>query len=67
MDNRNIVPYNKELLIKHNAHINVEVVSGIAVVKYLYKYIFKGHDKAAINLTTQESEHDEINDFINCR
>jgi hypothetical protein len=27
-------------------HINVEVCSSITAVKYLYKYVYKGHDRA---------------------
>ncbi|GMP82001.1 hypothetical protein CsSME_00036499 [Camellia sinensis var. sinensis] len=31
-------------------HINVEICSTIKVVKYLYKYIYKGYDKVALNI-----------------
>jgi hypothetical protein len=30
----------------YQCHINVEVCSSITVVKYLYKYVYKGHDRA---------------------
>jgi hypothetical protein len=30
----------------YKCHINVEVYSSITVVKYLYKYVYKGHDRA---------------------
>jgi hypothetical protein len=32
--------------MRYQCHINVEVCSSITVVKYLYKYVYKGHDRA---------------------
>jgi hypothetical protein len=32
--------------MQYKCHINVEVCSSITVVKYLYKYVYKGHDRA---------------------
>jgi hypothetical protein len=43
-DNRNVVPYNRDLSLMMNCHVNVEVAVGIQAVKYLYKYICKVHD-----------------------
>ena len=45
LDNRWVVPYNPFLLMTYNCHINVEACSSISAVKYLFKYIYKGHDK----------------------
>ena len=42
LDNRNLVPYNKNLLLIFNAHINVEICTSVKSVKYIYKHIFKG-------------------------
>ena len=42
------------LYIIFNCHINVEIVSSIKSVKYLYKYIYKGHDAAAIIIQPTE-------------
>jgi hypothetical protein len=39
------VPYNLYLSTKYHAHINVEICTTIKAVKYLYKYVYKGHDK----------------------
>jgi hypothetical protein len=45
-DNRWVVPYNPYLTMWYQCHINVEVCSSITAVKYLYKYVYKGHDRA---------------------
>lgn len=36
-----VVPYNSFLLIKYDAHINVEICSYFTAIKYLYKYVYK--------------------------
>ena len=56
IDNRSVVPYNPKLCKKYNAHINVEICSSITAVKYLYKYVYKGHDKALIQLVNNNLE-----------
>ena len=43
LTNKYMVPYNPYLCQKYNCHINVEACMTIAAVKYLYKYIYKGH------------------------
>lgn len=53
MDNQWVVPYNPFLAKKYNAHINVEICSSTSAVKYLYKYIYKGHDKAIAAFSTK--------------
>ena len=42
IDNRWIVPYNPYLSKKYNAHINVECCQGVASIKYINKYVYKG-------------------------
>jgi hypothetical protein len=68
-DNRWVVPYNPTLSKKFNAHINVEVCNSISSVKYLYKYVYKGHDKAMVELKPggQHVVIDEIAQYLDCR
>ncbi|XP_057338433.1 uncharacterized protein LOC130676299 [Microplitis mediator] len=66
--NRHVVPYNATLLETFNCHINVEIVSSVRVVKYLYKYVYKGHDKAGVVInggvstssTSSENNGDQV-------
>lgn len=61
--NQHVVPYNPYLLLKYNCHINVEVAVSMQSLKYLYKYITKGHDRAALSLVATN----EIDVHINGR
>lgn len=63
VSNRFVVPYNPYLLMKFNAHINVELCNTVTAVKYLYKYLYKGFDRAIVELHGQ----DEIAKYENCR
>ena len=51
LDNRWVVPYNTRLVEKYNAHINVEICNSILAVKYLYIYVYKGHDRATVTFS----------------
>nr|XP_009763055.1 PREDICTED: uncharacterized protein LOC104215018 [Nicotiana sylvestris] len=69
MNNQWVVPYNPYLLMRHNCHINVEVCSGVKGIKYLYKYIYKGHDGCAVYIESDDGEKivDEIRNFQDAR
>ncbi|CAA7024783.1 unnamed protein product [Microthlaspi erraticum] len=78
LDNRFVIPHNLEILKKYQAHINVEWCNTTNAIKYLFKYITKGVDKATfmIEKGTPElgdekfkvvKERNEIQEFLDCR
>ena len=68
VDNRWIVPYNPYLTLKYSAHINLEACTSIKSVKYLFKYVYKGHDCANIRVTeVNQLTHDEVHTYIDTR
>lgn len=64
LDNRWVVPYNPYLLAKFDCHINVEICSTIKAVKYLYKYIYKGHDRVSFSVDSTNDDINEIDLFL---
>ncbi|CAN1242007.1 ATP-dependent DNA helicase PIF1 [Linum perenne] len=46
LDNAFVVPYNRDLVVKYQAHINVEICHKGQLIKYLFKYITKGPDRS---------------------
>ncbi|XP_023741779.1 uncharacterized protein LOC111889853 [Lactuca sativa] len=73
LDNRNVVPYNKYLLKRYQAHINVEWCNQGSSIKYLFKYINKGPDRATAtfvqnnNGSDKDDTVDEIKEYYDCR
>ncbi|WVZ95702.1 hypothetical protein U9M48_041434 [Paspalum notatum var. saurae] len=70
LDNRWVVPYNPYLLRLFNCHINVEACGSIKAVKYLFKYIYKGHDRASVAVregNKADSDVDEIKQYRDAR
>ena len=66
--NRDVVPYNSQLSQKFNCHINVEIVTSIMTVKYLYKYVYKDHDHTAVFIQRERGETiDEVQNYLNAR
>lgn len=48
LDNQFVVPYNRDLLLKFQCHMNLEICNNSRSLKYLFKYCLKGHDNATM-------------------
>ena len=57
-----VVPHNIKLLEMFECHINVEVCTSIRAIKYLYKYSYKGPDRACV-----EKSVNEVTEFLDTR
>ncbi|KAI5408976.1 hypothetical protein KIW84_054703 [Lathyrus oleraceus] len=66
VDNRWVVPYNPWLLLKYDCHINVEICSIIKSIKYLYKYVYKGPDRVAMEVH-RGTGMDDIQQYVDTR
>jgi hypothetical protein len=69
-----VVPYNAYLSQKYDCHINVEICTALSVLKYLFKYVYKGSDRVVIPVeavqtaTTQGLRNpNEILRYLNSR
>lgn len=60
LDHKDVIPYNPYLIKIFNGHINVEVCARLRCVKYIHKYIYKGHDQETIVL----GRGDEIKQYL---
>ncbi|KAG2214033.1 hypothetical protein INT45_003163, partial [Circinella minor] len=66
-------PHNVYLCTKYDAHINVEICTSIHSIKYVYKYVYKGHDRASARVVQQgansddDQTSDEISTFLDAR
>ncbi|CAI0453985.1 unnamed protein product, partial [Linum tenue] len=74
LDNRHVVPYNRDLLVWLQVHINVEICHKGRLIKYLFKYLTKGHDRSMVEATNRASTSpeeqepvDEIAQYLDCR
>ncbi|XP_012846914.1 PREDICTED: uncharacterized protein LOC105966884, partial [Erythranthe guttata] len=73
LDNGFVVPYNRILLSKYRSHINIELCNQNKSIKYMFKYVNKGHGRvtAAFNETRNTDGGaeicDEIKMYYDCR
>jgi hypothetical protein len=56
VDNRWVVCHSKYLIWKYRCHINVESISSVKAVKYIFKYVYKGHDRTTMRFGTAQNE-----------
>jgi hypothetical protein len=75
LDNRWVVSHIVYLSTKYDVHINVEVYNNIRVIKYLFKYVYKKHHRATVEISHQSDnategnvvKANEIKKYLNCR
>ncbi|CAN0837902.1 ATP-dependent DNA helicase PIF1 [Linum grandiflorum] len=65
LDNCYVVPYNRDLVVKYQAHINVEICHKGQLIKYLFKYITKGPDRSGVMAENRNTS--EIAQYLDCR
>jgi hypothetical protein len=66
-DDLRVVPYNLQMMMDWDSHINVEYSGSEHCVQYLYKYLFKGpaqKERIEIYSEQERDSHDEIKLFI---
>ena len=56
LDNQFVVPYNRDLLVKYQCHMNIEICCHSRCLKYLFKYCLKGHDRATVKISSQNND-----------
>jgi hypothetical protein len=68
VDNRHISTYVPYLVLKYDCHANIMPCVDVHAIKYLYKYVYKGPDRAAARTTTNDSgDIDQISQWMDLR
>lgn len=50
------VSYNRNLLVKYQCHMNIEICCHAWSLKYLFKYCLKGHETATVKVTGRKKK-----------
>jgi hypothetical protein len=59
VDNRHISPYVPYFVLKYDCHFNVQPCIDVHAIKYLYKYVYKGPDRAAATCRSADQYVDD--------
>jgi len=59
LDNRSVVPYNPPLLMRYQAHVNIKYCNKTNSIKYLFKYVNKGPDRATLKISNNFAQCDK--------
>jgi len=71
LHNTSVIPYSPPLVVRYQAHVNIEYYNKTNAIKYLFKYVNKGPDKAIVKITNayahlnKETIIDEIKRYYN--
>ena len=67
-DNRDVVPYNRYLLLRYQCHMNVLIcTTKISSIRYLFSYTTKGVNMATLKATFESCGCDEVQRYVNGR
>lgn len=64
LDNQWVVPYNRDLLVKYQCHMNVEICCHARSLKYLFKYCLKGHDRETVEVRGKRRSKTDCNEEV---
>ena len=65
LNNGWVVPFVTFLILCYKCHINVELAFGVRGIKYIHKYVYKGHDRTTMEL--EEEEENKIKQYLDAR
>lgn len=66
-DDQYVVPHVRELLLFWDGHINIEYCASSIMPVYLYKYLFKGPEKAKYRVVDENARNNEFIMYYNGR